>query len=194
MKKVLLVIFSAVLLLSNANLQAQNNEHLKFMGISMDMNVNSFVAKLKQKGLKYDKKMDETIILNGKFAGNDNCNIYVFPNSENKVKNCGVFLDYRDDWRYLYADYITIKDMLIKKYGEPIKETEEWDGYEPSTDYGKMSAVRNGKCRYFTLFDIKGNIIAVSISGVLDLYGGVNLNYIDKINYNLDNKSNIEDL
>ncbi|MBQ9311939.1 MAG: hypothetical protein IJ213_02720 [Bacteroidales bacterium] len=200
MKKVLLVIFSAVLLLSNTNLLAQNREHLKFMGISMDMNVNSFVKKLKQKGLIYVKEDNKLIVLTGKFAGHNNCNIFIFPNSENKVQCCATYLTYRDDWKNLQTDYITIKNMLIKKYGKPMSDEEEWDGVKPTTDYEKMTAVRNGKCKYYTSFYVNGGLISMCISDVLG-YGQVNLKYIDRLidyigknNGKIDRENGIEDL
>ncbi len=195
MKRIFLLFFALLTLLGASNTMAQKEEHLKFLGISMDMNVNTFVEKLKQKGLKYETKTDDAIALKGNFAGYSNCRIYVFPNVEKKVQVVGVSFDYADTWQVLYTNYLDIKTMLMQKYGAPIMETEEWNSYStPKDDNSKMHEVHMNRCVYQTSFNVNGNIITVSIANVMTFYSYVSLYYMDNINYNKGKVNAIEDL
>lgn len=194
MKK--LILFVAVCIFFGAgNVMAQEGEHLKFMGISMNLNVNTFVEKLKQKGFKYEDKTDDAIVLKGSFAGYSNCKIYVMPNNENKARIIGVSFDYADSWQVLYANYLDIKTMLMQKYGTPIKEIEEWTGYlEPKDDNSRMHEVRMNRCNYQCVFNSNGNVIMVAIANVKSFYSYVSLTYLDSINYNKGRERAIDDL
>ncbi|MBR1769961.1 MAG: hypothetical protein IJ748_05840 [Bacteroidales bacterium] len=81
MKKVLLVLFSAVLLLSSASIQSQNKtEVTKFLGIPIDGTKSAFEQKLKNKGFVYNASIEG---YEGKFNGS---NVYVgVATNKNKV-------------------------------------------------------------------------------------------------------------
>ncbi|MBQ9311941.1 MAG: hypothetical protein IJ213_02730 [Bacteroidales bacterium] len=98
MKKVLLVLFSAVLLLSNANLQAQNKKEVtKFLGIAVDGTKTVFEQKLKNKGFVYNAS---TKSYKGQFNGRD-VNVHVVTNN-NKV------------YRVMVADAVSSSETDIK--------------------------------------------------------------------------------
>lgn len=85
MKKLILTLI--IILTGTFCVQAQ--EHLKFMGIPLTGNINSFQTKLKAKGFEVDKQINKyapvgTRIFKGLFAG-ENAQIYVFYNKKHKT-------------------------------------------------------------------------------------------------------------
>lgn len=85
MKKLILTLI--IILTGAFCVQAQ--EHLKFMGIPLTGNINSFQTKLKAKGFEVDKQINKyapvgTRIFKGLFAG-ENAQIFVFYNKKHKT-------------------------------------------------------------------------------------------------------------
>jgi hypothetical protein len=177
--------------------QKHNNiQHMKFMGIEMGGTISSFVANLKDKGFIYDSAAsDEQFqLLKGRFAGEDNCMIMVYPNADNNVYLVGVVFPFAETWSRLYSLYSTLKSMLTKKYGIPSSCIEKFDTiYEPLDDFDKLYQTKMQRCNYLTLFNLQeGDIVDKISTSNRDCF--VCLMYVDKMASDDERKDAIDDL
>uniref|UniRef100_UPI00405726D2 hypothetical protein n=1 Tax=Alistipes sp. TaxID=1872444 RepID=UPI00405726D2 len=197
MKRLLwIVIFT---LLSITSLSAQEVEHLKFKGVPIDGTLDEFVSKLEATGLTFWGKYDGVAILRGTFVGERNCMI-IANSLENKdlAWMVAVCLPGRDTWSLLLKDYEGLKSMLEQKYGVATQVIEEFkDDYvarSSTSDFLKLSAVRDGECTYTTLFETElGNIELLLMHNELMGYCAV-LRYYDLTNSQSALSSAIDDL
>lgn len=121
-----------------------NNEHLTFKGIPIDGPLKQFATKLKNAGFKPIGSKDSGIF-QGEFSGFKDCTVFVFTsyNSDN-VWSVGVLFPESDDWNNLEGTYLDLKDALTKKYGNPFKCIEEFQGYSaPRDNLDKLIRVKN---------------------------------------------------
>lgn len=188
----LLFIFSCI------GAMAQNaNEHLKFMGIPINGTLESFTQKLVAKKIKSIQAAEGVGLFNGAFAGKNDCNIFVatVPN-RNIVSKVVVCLPSKDTWEWLENDYKQFKQMLTSKYGEPLQHSETFKaGAFTSSDYLKISALKEGKCDYHSSWGLNEGFIILEIfnaDGSPDCC--VRLSYYDAINYKLAEDSKQNDL
>ena len=188
----LLFVFSCI------GAMAQNaNEHLKFMGIPINGTLESFTQKLVAKGMKRQLGWDNTGVFRGTFAGECDCKVYVnrIP-SRNIVYRIVVCLPSRDTWDWLEKDYNKFKEMLTSKYGEPKFCSESFkEATYVGSDYLKISALKGGKCEYYSTWDLNEGFIILEIfnaDGSSDCC--VRLQYYDAINYKLAEDSKQNDL
>ena len=195
MKRILIVL---LFVFSCIGAMAQNaNEHLKFMGIPINGTLESFTQKLVAKGLKSIQAAEGVGLLNGTFAGKNDCNIFVatVPN-RNIVSKVVVCLPPRETWAWLESDYNQFKQMLTSKYGEPLQHSETFKaGAFTSSDYLKISALKEGKCDYHSSWGLNEGFIILEIfnaDGSPDCC--VRLSYYDAINYKLAEDSKQNDL
>ena len=188
----LLFVFSCI------GAMAQNaNEHIKFMGIPINGTLESFTQKLVDKGMKRQQGWDDTGAFRGKFAGKDDCTIYVSQvPSRNIVYKAVVCLPPRGTWEWLENDYKEFKEMLTTKYGEPYKCSESFkEGTYVGSDYLKISALKEGKCDYYSIWGSTEGVIVLEIFNA-DASSNcrVRLSYFDRINYELAKNSKQDDL
>ena len=195
MKKTKIFLVIAILFCTFANVMGQSsNEHLTFKGVPIDGSVSNFVNKMKQKGFTYVRNYDRKAIMNGTFAGYNDCYVYIYPNGTDIVRMVAVSFPECKSWTTLYGNYVDIKSMLIKKYGTPFKEEERWDSYsEPKDDNSKIWAVKMERCKFQTVFRLDNGIIMLNISSI-DMHCNVGLVYSDDINSEKGQESAIEDL
>ena len=188
----LLFVFSCI------GAMAQNaNEHLKFMGISINGTLESFTQKLVDKGMKRQQGWDDIGVFRGKFAGKNDCTIYVAKvPSRNIVYRTTICLPPRETWEWLENDYAEFKNMLTSKYGEPKSCSESFkEGTYVGSDYLKISALKEGKCDYYSIWGTTEGVIALEIFNA-DASSNccVRLSYFDRINYKLAKESKQDDL
>ena len=188
----LLFVFSCI------GVMAQNaNEHLKFMGIPINGTLESFTQKLVAKKIKRIQAAEGIGIFNGTFAGKMNCNIFVatVPN-RNIVSKVVVFLPPRETWAWLESDYNEFKQMLTSKYGEPFQHSETFKaGTFTSSDYLKISALKEGKCEYYVGWKLNEGVILLEIISIESPSSClVRLSYYDAINSKLEETSKQNDL
>ncbi|WP_314815046.1 hypothetical protein [Hoylesella nanceiensis] len=188
----LLFVFSCI------GAMAQNvNEHFKFMGIPINGTLESFTQKLVAKGMKREHAWDNAVLLKGTFAGKRNCEVYVnrIP-SRNIVYRIVVCLPSRETWEWLENDYTEFKRMLTSKYGDPFKYSESFkEGTYVGSDRLKISALKEGKCEYYSTWGLNEGFIGLEIfnvDGSSDCC--VRLTYIDLINGKLAEDSKQNDL
>ena len=163
-------------------ISAQN--HIEFMGVPVDGNINDFIVKLEAKQFKVKKRIDNIVIMNGKFAG-ESAEIFVASTNKTKtVWKVSVYFDEKSSWYSLKADYKKYKELFTAKYGKPTDSFEffsnpyyEGDGYE-------LSALKRDKCHYATFFEKEIGIIAVQMSSVCS----IELIYEDALNSEIKNR------
>lgn len=154
--------------------------HLEFMGIPIDGSLKSFAARLEKRGLERVGVNDGIAEFRGEFAGFKDCRIgVVSTGTAQEVVRVAVFLPMQFNWRDLEPDYMGLKNMLSKKYGEPKECVEKFENLYSDSDVDKMIALRSGKGRYHTVFDAGVGVISLGIDGEM---GAVRLDYIDKAN------------
>ncbi len=188
----LLFVFSCI------GAMAQNaNEHLKFMGIPINGTLESFTQKLVAKKIKSIQAAEGVGLFNGAFAGKNDCNIFVatVPN-RNIVSKVVVCLPPRETWAWLESDYNEFKQMLTSKYGEPFQHSETFKaGTFTSSDYLKISALKEGKCEYYVGWKLNEGVILLEIISIESPSSClVRLSYYDAINSKLEETSKQDDL
>ena len=188
----LLFVFSCI------GAMAQNaNEHLKFMGIPINGTLESFTQKLVAKKIKSIQAAEGVGLFNGTFAGKNDCNIFVatVPN-RNIVSKVVVCLPPRETWAWLESDYYQFKQMLTSKYGEPFQHSETFKaGTFTSSDYLKISALKEGKCEYYVGWKLNEGVILLEIISIESPSSClVRLSYYDAINSKLEETSKQDDL
>lgn len=194
MKKGFITLLFLSLLLS---LSAQ--EHLTFKGYPIDGNITQFVSALKQQGYKvvYTNDAGDACILNGTFAGYNNCDIFVLSTeNSHTVWKVVAKLPTQTSWYDLKARYNDYKESLTKKYGKPSNDFQyfsspyyEGDGYE-------FQALSKDKCTFSAYYDLNEGTIAISIDSKKHNSGCVSIGYEDKINAELrknDKQKNMSD-
>ena len=188
----LLFVFSCI------GAMAQNaNEHLKYMGIPINGTLESFTQKLVAKKIKSIQAAEGVGLFNGTFAGKNDCNIFVatVPN-RNIVSKVVVCLPPRETWAWLESDYNQFKQMLTSKYGEPFQHSETFKaGTFTSSDYLKISALKEGKCEYYVGWKLNEGVILLEIISIESPSSClVRLSYYDAINSKLEETSKQDDL
>lgn len=194
MKKIiLLVTMLTFLLVAHAQeVDSIANYHMEFKGVPIDGTLSSFIQKLQSKGFKklQDDIDDDIKIMEGNFAG-EQSTLYILASPKSKTV-WKVLVQYpkENSWSSLKYKYKDIKNLYIKKYGEPKDHFEffskpyyEGDGYE-------LQALKNDKCTYATYFKLKEGYISVAISSP----GCIEISYEDSLNNALKNKEKDSDI
>lgn len=160
---------------------AQVSGHLKFKGIPMEGSLQSFVDKLKAKGVTYLSTKDGVASLKGEFAATNNCQIFVskMPDAD-KVNKVIVLFPEQETWRSLSNQYEYMKELLTEKYGEPdvIEKFHENVNEEQS----KFFAILHNEADYISEFNTSNGIIQLSMTKSSTLRCSVLIRYIDDSN------------
>ena len=170
--------------------------HMKFMGIPMDCDAETFSKRLEQeKGLVRGNFIDtEMPTLKGTFSGYKDCIIIVYAEEGGNVANVGIIMPMQEAFSLLKSQYETLKTRLITKYGRPDNEEEGFKDYEPSTDYGRMRELREGNAKFECSYMFKEGMIRLMMASV-DYNGGyIQMFYIDFNNAIKANDSTLDDL
>ena len=184
MKKLSIILFFIVLGMSSICAQ----EHMKFMGKSMDCTMKQMQTHLEDRGFKYHAELHDGVYLKGPFQGYDDCIVGIYTRY-GIISNCLVALPKTSNWSQIYTDYQKIVAKLTTKYGEP--EIEEW--FEDSDDlseYGKMRQVRARQCHYEAYFFVDYGGIIVSIEPSESIF----ISYFDDKNGELIKEKEFEEL
>lgn len=154
-----------------------SQEHIKFKGIPLNGNVNSFAQELVKIGFKIVESKGNIITMKGEFI-NKECEILVVGSKKtNLVWKVIAYLPKEISWSSIKSDYFEVKKQFQQKYGDGesyeffSKPYYEGDGYE-------MQALGVDKCTYATYFTTELGTIAVDISK----YEQISIGYEDKVN------------
>ena len=182
MKRIISILIFACIAIGMSAQETQ--EHLKFKGIPIDGTVSNFVAKLKQKGYTHLTTSDGVALLNGEFAAYKDCTIGVVSSKgRDSVCKVAVIFPATDTWSALERNYLSLKNMLTTKYGEPSDCVETFQSdYQPTDDNRKKHELGMDRCKYYTIFSTEqGNIqLELKHEGLIKYY--VVLSYFDAIN------------
>lgn len=143
--------------------QEQKTEHLKFLEIPITGNYQTMIQKLKGKGFKWDKTGARGFQMHGRFSGRTAILQVFFTPKTKIVWQVEVFFD-KANWRELSMQYDEYKKTLIKKHGEPESHYEEFEWPYTLDDGMQDVAVREGKCKYCSYFDVPNGLIALEIA------------------------------
>lgn len=169
------IIFILTVICVVSHMQAAG--HIKFMGIEVSGDYESFKDSLLSKGFTYTSSFETSHKFYGKFANEIvTLNVLASPKSETVCKVI-VYFPKREDWLELKKDYFTKKEMYKSKY--PIDRDYEFfsSPYEDGDGY-EMRAVAKDKCRYISFFLALGGHIAIEI----DKTAQVKVVYEDRVN------------
>lgn len=176
----------------------EQSTHLKFKGVPIDGPLEQFVARMVRKGFEVTSAREEEVVrLEGDFAGFKQCEVYVSTlDNQNLVSRITVWFPIQDQWKNLYGDYKTLKEMLTEKYGKPTSCVERFTDYlgNVGDETFRMSSVRDGGCKYVTRFSTDEGDITLSIEQRERSYCFAQLVYQDKENGQVVRKSAIDDL
>ena len=169
-----------------------SQDHLTFKGIEINGTLTEFSKKLEASGFKktYTNDAQDACVLEGSFAGFDECRIFVLSTAqEHIVWKVAVLLPEQSSWYSLKSRYNDFKSSLTEKYGAPDKKYEyfsspyyEGDGYE-------ISALNNDKCTYATYFYTDLGTVGIDLEGGGYGKGQVRIMYTDATNAELNEKS-----
>ena len=189
MKYILLPLLLAVYVVCSAQ-----TSHMKFKGIPMEGNLQSFTAKLKTKGYTPVGIKDGVSLLKGEFAGYKNCTVGAIADKSGMICKVSVIFPNMDKWGDLEQCYESYKSMLTEKYGKPVEYEEYFsDGYNGDASE-KMYGVKFDKYKYYSVFSCEEGDIRLEIShnGVSSCY--VMLSYFDNANQDKLRKQIMDDL
>ena len=193
MKKLL---FTLVMVFSAIFVQAQN-EHLKFKGIPIAGDLNTFVGELKKQGfthLEDEELSPNTAALEGVFTGR-NVHILVGANSKNKdVWKVLVIFDDTKDWENLSEEYFSYKDLFTTKYGKPSFDIEKIEDDYAAKYKMEMYALSQNKVNYNTVFELVNGYIRIAIEPYGIVGGCIVIHYEDKINSYKRTQNKLDDI
>jgi hypothetical protein len=137
-----------------------------FMGITIDGSQENIKAKLISKGFKMIKsnQNDDDYYYKGKL-NNENISIMVGATPRTK-KVYSFFITYEeiiDSWNSLQSDFNKKNEIIVNKYGEPLKEKREFEfPFKEDDDY-TLLALESGKLSYFNVWGSVGENNNLSI-------------------------------
>ena len=196
MKTLSITLFLTLIsLISFAQENKANQQHLTFKGIAIDGRLNDFVAKLKTNGFTFLGTEEGITMLQGDFASYKNCLVAVSTlKQKDLVSKISVIFQEKKNWASLSNNYFSLKELLIEKYGEPSAVVEEFQTrMQPNDDQMKMLYVNTDQCKYYTFFETEKGDIELSITKT-GSDGCVILRYFDKINGETISNEAIKDL
>ena len=169
-------------------------EHMKFKGIPMEGNLQTFTAKLKAKGYTPIGIEDGLSLLTGEFAGYKNCTIGAVADKSGMICKVSVIFPTMDKWSELEGCYQNYKSMLTEKYGEPEKCVEQFQTNDVDDDNSKMHELKMDRCAYLSNFKgDNGNVLLeITHNGVTSCY--VMLSYFDDANQSKLRQQIMDDL
>lgn len=153
-------------------------EHFKFKGININGPKEEVADCLQKFGYEFVNETEDAILLYGKFAGIDDCTIFVLASEYTHQTYCVMVVTEASTWWNIKADYDRLKEILIKKYGKPSSSIEYFnDPYDEGDGY-ELTALSTGNVTYATSFSSKAGNILLGINNEAKLI----IYYTDKIN------------
>lgn len=162
MKKFILA--ALALFLTVLTVSAQTGDP-KFKGITVAGDASVFVDKLKDVGFTYVAEGDGLYLLDGSFAGFDDCQAIVYYTPTDKtVAKVTVLTTVYSSWRTMYSDYNELKRVYEQKYGHP---DSDYHFFSPPYELGdgyETTAVKLNKCHYLTVWHVGGYTLGLKIT------------------------------
>lgn len=186
--------FIIALFLMPFSLFAQT-DHLKFKGVPIDGTLNQFVAKMQNAGFTKLRQYGKAVILEGDFAGYKDCYIVVSTlDNKDLVNQIAVKFNSHNDWRSLENNYLNLKKLLTKKYGEPFDVQEEFQGHYIDDDNDRWYELTMNRCIFRTEWRTELGKVVLAIEHESLEGGFVILGYVDKANDAIVEQTALDDL
>lgn len=142
--------------------------HMKFLGIEMTGNTESFAKQIEAKGYTMLGSLNGMTMLTGTFSGYNNCKIVIMGSTSGEIVKIVVMFPDAYSWTQLYDMYSTLRNRLTNKYGTPVINKETWsdDNRKNASDDMKFFYAKHGYCNFQTAYltelgeidlDMKGN-------------------------------------
>ena len=195
------ILFICLLAVYGCTTMAQN--HQTFKGVPIDGKTSAFVNQLKQKGFH---AVDDSGILNGSFAGYDDCEVSVLSSAQTgnvygvrvQIPMCRA----NDDFRLMiYDEYKKLQAALTEKYGEPVQQRDsvriaKEDDFVTALLKLIADVKETFEFPYSCIFDTGLGIVLLNGAWVASDCGGgyIIMTYIDKVNNEANRKAVIDDL
>lgn len=199
MKRFLSILFLVFVTFVSYGQNVESEKHLEFMGVEIDGKLKDFVSKFKKKGFKLVSIDETSATMEGKFTGED-VKIFVYSTPKTKTVHT-VAVNYANlvfvTWDLLETKYMSMKNILKKKYGEPFFEKEEFLDSNVEGSSEKLYELKEGRCEYKSYFsdNVEVGYIAIeimSMSSPIDPCVGIF--YLDVKNNKLREAENLSDI
>lgn len=154
MKKIFIYFF---LLILSVSIQAEG--HLKIKGIEIDGHINTFIGKMQNIGLTYNRNVEKHITeMEGSFAGYDGCIFYIYNTKITKtVYRVMVIFPLQSNCEEANEEFNALEILYTSKYGDDISE---WTfAYKTECrSYGMLYELNEGDI-YLKLLPSKNNAV-----------------------------------
>lgn len=158
--------------------------HLTFKGVPINGPLEKVRAKIINAGFKPDGES-----LCGRFAGLK-VKVYVGANENmDIVYSIIVNSEQEKSWDDLKCKYFNVRELYIKKYGQPIEDVQTFASPYYEGDGDELKATENQKCFYKSIFSVPGGEVSVLI-----INRSIMLYFADSINKKFEEEDeDIED-
>ena len=158
-------------------------EHLTFRNLPIDGPVESFVQKLENLGYTTVHCGEDGAVLEGEFV-TEECSVVLLLTHTSKLVYCvNVRLPKEQSWFTIRREYKELKTQFNSKYGKGVSYEYFIDPYYEGDGY-EMQALRHGKCKYFTKWNVDDGTIIL----YLETEERISIAYVDKINETINNQ------
>jgi hypothetical protein len=170
--KTIITVFAVVIsMTATAQLTKSSEKHVvEIIGVPIQGDVNVAKQKFIDKGFKDGESVDGGIHLSGRLMNRD-VNLYLITTPKTKqFCKAAIFFDEHTSWSSLKSEFKEFEEILTKKYGKPYDTFKFFDSPYKEYDGYETTAVRIGKCNYFTFWkeakslNSSGYTIAVQIN------------------------------
>lgn len=169
-------------------------DHLSFKGIPITGSMTEFCEKLQAKGFIPMGSENNISLFSGDFTGKESTVAVSATDDGNNVFAVVVFFNPMDDWNTLVDVYEYYKQLYVHKYGKPTA-SEENNPARIKSNVVLMSELYQGRVTYFSLWEVTGGDIQLSIEKGTGVYDGtIMIRYRDSQNINAKFQNDLNEI
>jgi len=164
-----------------------------FMGIAIDGTQENIKVKLISKGFILIKSTKGDYYYKGKL-NNDFITITVSstPKSQKVYRFYITYEEVLNSWNSLLSEFNKRNEILVNKYGEPLKEKREYEYPYKEGDEYSLLALESGKLNYFNVWSSVGDSSNLSILLAITIEKNIAMLYMNKKNSDIADKEQSE--
>lgn len=141
-----------------SRLDSIDENHIKFKGVPINGTISEVRAKIINAGFEPD---GEPLV--GRFAGME-VKAYVGGNDEMDIAYSVIVVSEQEtSWTSLKNRYLNVRDLYIRKYGDPINESQCFLDPYYEGDGDELEATEKTKCLYASKFSVPGGVVSINI-------------------------------
>lgn len=172
------------------SIKAQDSDHFHFKGIPIDGSLSKFGSSLVSQG--FTKINNNTY--KGKFLRNEAI-VALVGDDDNMIWRVAAVMPSTDTWSILESSFNGYVDLYTEKYGTPTKLNKSFAGYTGNSASIKMSAIYDGECEYYAIWNLKQGTIEVRIvKSSTYKEGSIRIVYTDNANKEDVRKSDLDEI